>query len=147
MKQKKQTFSTPVGTARYPWLAEPDTAFGQEKYKSELILSPEDAKPLIDLINKTVTDLSADPSKLSLPYSTDEDTGDIIFKTKTSYKPKFFDSAGHPIIESKIPQIWGGSKLKLGGNIAPWSMNGKGGITLQLLKAVSYTHLTLPTIA
>lgn len=136
MKQKKTAFSSPLGVARYPWLTEPDTAFGQEKFKCDLILSPEDAKPLIEQVNKVAGDFGAMAGKASLPYFTDEDTGDVIFRTKTTYKPKFFDSAGDPIIESKVPPIWGGSKLKLGGWIAPWSMNGKCGITLQLMKCM-----------
>jgi len=136
MSSNKIAFSTSVGVARYPWLKEPDTAFGQESFKCMLILSPKEGQPLVELINKTAEQAGFNATNGSLPYETDEETGDFVFKTKTNFQPKFFDSAGAPIIESKIPDIWGGSQLKLSGWIAPWSVNGKRGITLQLMKVM-----------
>jgi len=137
MKTQKETFSTDIGTARYPWLKEPDTAFGQESYKCMLILDPTSAQPLVDKINKVAEDtFGSKAAKAMMPIETDEETGDIIFKTKSGYLPKFWDSQGNPVIEANIPEIWGGSKLKLAGWIAPWNKNGKMGITLQLMRVM-----------
>lgn len=137
MKAQKESFSTVAGTARYPWLKEPDTAFGQESYKCMIILDPKDAKPLVDKINKVAEDsFGAKADKAMMPIETDDETGEIILKTKSSYQPKFWDSQGNPIIPANLPEIWGGSQLKLGGWIAPWNKNGKMGVTLQLMKVM-----------
>tara|TARA_R110000796_G_scaffold53096_4_gene124872 strand:- start:2639 stop:3181 length:543 start_codon:yes stop_codon:yes gene_type:complete len=136
MSVQKETFSTPVGTARYPWLKEPDTAFGQQAYKCMLILSPTDAQPIITKIEAMKALFGAKADKAMLPYEEDAETGDIILKTKTTFEPLFFDSQGNPVVSGSLPDIWGGSQLKLGGMISPWNKNGKMGITLQLGKVM-----------
>ena len=49
----KQTITTPTGVALYPWLNKPDTEYNKDgEYKVNLVLSKEDAQPLIDTINE-----------------------------------------------------------------------------------------------
>lgn len=136
MKSQKESFSTPVGTARYPWLTEPDTAFGQSAYKCMLILSPTEAQPIIQKLDEIKTQFGAKADKAMMPFETDEETGDIIFKTKTTFEPSFFDSQGNPVVQGSLPPIWGGSRLKLSGWLSPWNKNGKMGITMQLMKVM-----------
>ena len=52
MKKKNEKYLTPVGTASYPYLVNPDTKFNPEgEYKVSLLLSESDAAPLIKLID------------------------------------------------------------------------------------------------
>ena len=54
-KKPKINFQTPVGVAKYPHLNKPDTAFDAEgKYKAELLVSQDEAKPLIKLIEDAI---------------------------------------------------------------------------------------------
>tara|TARA_B100001094_G_scaffold332019_1_gene402388 strand:- start:280 stop:822 length:543 start_codon:yes stop_codon:yes gene_type:complete len=137
MKSNKVGFSTAVGTARYPWLKEPDTAFGQESYKCMLILDSKEGA----LLHKQIVELAEEnfgskADKALMPFEKDDETGEFVFKTKSSFQPKFWDSQGNPITTSNLPDIWGGSQLKLAGWIAPWNKNGKMGVTLQLMKVM-----------
>ena len=48
-----KTFTTPTGVANYPYISKPDTQFDAEGvYKVTLAVPEEEAKPIIDLINK-----------------------------------------------------------------------------------------------
>ena len=136
MLNEKKSFTTCTGTARYPWLKEPDTAFGQEVYKCQLILNKEEAEPLLKEIMEMQQQFGAKADKAMLPVAIDEETGDYIFKCKSQYQPKFWDSQGNPVLPARLPDIWGGSRLKLGGWIAPWTKHSKVGITLQLMKVM-----------
>ena len=52
-KIKLTTYTTPAGTAFYPYLFTPDTKFDANGvYNVKLRLSEKEAKPIIDLINK-----------------------------------------------------------------------------------------------
>ena len=44
----KAKFTSPKGTAMWPWLSKPDTRFDAEgKYKSDLLVKKEDAKEIV----------------------------------------------------------------------------------------------------
>ena len=125
----KTKFTTPKGIAIYPWLQpdRPDTAFDPEgKYKVSLKMSEAEAKPLMELIKQVKADNFAPKDKVHLPFSTDEETGDIIFKVQSKYKPKYVDSSGSPIPEDKVPLMFGGSELKAKGMLDPYSGSSKG---------------------
>lgn len=130
----KTKFTSPAGRAQYPWLNEPDNAFGGEpKYKTNLIV--EDSQELKALIDKIAEDnFGNKASKASMPYDTDEDTGETVFKVKSKYAPTFFDAQGQNLVGKQVPNIWGGSTIRVGGIIAPWSVSGKSGISLQLTR-------------
>jgi len=52
-----QNVTTPTGVAMYPWLTKPDTKFNEDgEYKVNLVLSKEDAKPLLKVINSVFED-------------------------------------------------------------------------------------------
>ena len=61
-----------------------------------------------------------------MPFSTDEETGEIIFKLQSKYQPKYVDASGNPIPEDKVPSMFGGSTLKASGILDPYNKNGKG---------------------
>ena len=134
MAQQPITFTTPKGVAQYPWLSKPDTKFSEEgEYKVSLILSKEEAIPILKQINEVFAENVAaevkknggkDIKKAPPPYMEQLDdagnsTGKVIlkFKSKAAYKPAIFDAKGIPMIESNV---WGGSEIKINGSIAPY---------------------------
>ena len=125
----KTKFTTPKGIAIYPWLQpdRPDTAFDSGgKYKVSLKMSEADATPLMELIKQVKSDNFAPKDKVHLPYSKDDETGEIIFKVQSKYKPKYVDSSGSPIPEDKVPLMFGGSELKAKGMLDPYTGSSKG---------------------
>jgi hypothetical protein len=67
-----------------------------------------------------------------LPYDTDEDSGETVFKVNSKYAPSFFDAQGQNLVGKQVPAIWAGSTIKVKGIIAPWTVSGKSGVSLQL---------------
>jgi hypothetical protein len=143
-----KTFTTPKGTAYYPYISAPDTKFDEQgHYKVNLCLSKEDAKPVTDLIQGEILAgikalKEAKPNKTikqaPLPFmdevdeETGEPTGNVIikFKSKAAYKPAVFDAKG-----SMMPKhnIYGGSILKVNGSAAFYESPSVGaGVTLRL---------------
>jgi len=132
---QKIKFTTKSGRAKYPWLNKADTEFDAEgKWKTQLILDPSDAEGLVTLMNETAHDNFGSKAKYKLPVTHDEQTGDVIIKAQSKYQPKYYDAAGQVIPFSKLPSLFGGSVLKLGGQLNPYTANGSKGISLLLDK-------------
>lgn len=53
---------------------------------------------------------------------------------KVALSPKFFDAKGQPIPANRVPDIWGGSVLKISGNIVPFDnpATDNAGVSLRL---------------
>lgn len=132
---KVTKFISPVGRAKYPHLNKPDTAFdtNNPKYKTELVMSQEDAKPLVQLIKQAAADEFGN-KKVRMPYSVDEETGDVSFKVQSKYQPKFYDTQGQVIAPSALPNIGGGSQLRGGGILNLYTVSGSSGVGLMLDK-------------
>jgi len=135
MANQKTIFVTNKGTAMYPWLNQPDTQFDADGvYKCNLILPEDHTKELRKQVDKVVKEEFGDKAKnVRLPFKTDDETGHAIIVTKSKFQPKFCDASGQ-IMTGSIPKIWGGSTLKLGGYISPYSAGGNIGISLHLTK-------------
>lgn len=131
---KKPTFMTSKGVSVYPWLNKPDTQFDANGvYKCQLKMTPEEAKELLDRIAKVANDEFGDKAKnLRFPYKKDEETGEVLITAKSKYQPKFVDSTGQIIAESNVPNVFGGSVLKLSGNISTYDVGANKGVSLQL---------------
>ena len=131
---KKPTFMTSRGQAVYPWLNKPDTQFDANGvYKCQLKMKPEDAKELVDKMKAVANDeFGKNVSKAKMPYKKDEETGEIVFTAKSKYQPKFVDTTGQIIPEANVPNIFGGSTLKLSGNIGTYDVGANKGVSLQL---------------
>ena len=67
-----------------------------------------------------------------MPFKKDEETGEIVFTVKSRFKPKFYDQTANPIIEAEVPNIFGGSMLKLSGDISTYDVGANKGVSLQL---------------
>lgn len=142
-KAKKETFQTPAGIAQYPWLNQPDTQFDTTgQYKVNLRLSKAEAKTLVEAVKKAANDAFGDKAKsATLPIVNDEETGDVIIKTKSKYQPSICDSTGKTIPTEALPRIFGGSEMKLAGTLFPYTAGGRHGISMQL-GAVQLIKLT-----
>jgi hypothetical protein len=92
-----------------------------------------DAKPLVGQIKAAANDQFGDKAdSAKMPFKTDEETGDVIFVTRSKFVPKFMDSTGALINESSVPQIYGGSTLKVAGTMFQYATGGAIGVSLQL---------------
>lgn len=131
---KKNLFTTPKGVAQYPWLNTADFAYDSNgQFKCNLRMQVADAKELMDQIKAVANDeFGNKATNARMPFKIDEETGEVIFTTKSRFQPKFADSTGALIVEGKYPQIYGGSVLKLAGNLYPYNAAGGVGISMQL---------------
>tara|TARA_B110000977_G_scaffold93973_1_gene124265 strand:+ start:126 stop:674 length:549 start_codon:yes stop_codon:yes gene_type:complete len=126
-------FTSPVGTAVYPHLNTPDTQFNPEGvYKTSL--SMEDCAELVDMCHNLAVEEFGAKAKFRMPFSQDEETGNTVLKVKSKYAPKIFDSSGQIMVGDQIPNLWGGSTLKVGGFITTYTVSGSKGVSLQLTK-------------
>ena len=157
MAQAPNVFTTPKGIAKYPWLSKPDTKFNEEgEYKVNLILSKEDAAPIIEQINAAFAEnvkaevkknkgkdiKTANPPYMDEVDDDDKPTGNIIikFKSKAAYPPAIFDAKGNVMKESNI---WGGSEIRVNGSIAPYYVKliGAGvAIRLRAVQVIQYVE-------
>ncbi len=128
-------FTTPKGTAMYPWLNKADYQYHSEgQYKVQLRVANDDAKPLMADIEATAKEAfgEADGKSARMPWKKDAEAGEVIFSCKSKFKPKMVDSTGALIQAPGEPAIYGGSTLKLAGTMYPYNAGGGKGISLQL---------------
>lgn len=131
---KKATFVTPRGVAVYPYLTTADHAYNVDGiYKTKLRVQIDEAKGLMDEIKAIANEEFGGKSKTAkLPFTIDNETGTVEFAVKSKFKPKLADSTGSLIPEGKIPNIYGGSILKVAGVLFPYNAGGNIGISLQM---------------
>ena len=130
--RNKINFSTPIGTAKYPHLNKPDTAFDTEgKYKLELVFTASEAKPMMDAINKAAK-AEFGSAQFRVPFTVDEETADVAFKASSKYRPDFVDTTGNPVRVTDLPKIGGGSKLKMQAYLNVYTVSGSKGVSITL---------------
>lgn len=152
MATKQPRYTTPKGTAKYPWLSMPDTKFNPDgDYKVTLVLPVEEAGAIIQFLEEQLaaSEVKAkkdNPGKkvkvADAPYKMDEDNGnvEINFKLKArvnmqngdsfEQKPALFDAKGKPITDVNVG---GGSKVKVSYECVPFYTGLIGaGISLRL---------------
>tara|TARA_R110002073_G_scaffold222637_2_gene382801 strand:- start:1510 stop:2076 length:567 start_codon:yes stop_codon:yes gene_type:complete len=131
---KVNKFTTPAGIAKYPHLNSPDTAFDTDnpKYKTEILMSEEDAAPLIAQIKAAALEIFGAKANYRMPVTKDDETGQVSIKAQSKYLPKFYDTQGQIIVETALPKIGAGSTLKLGGLLNVYTVSGTKGVSLML---------------
>lgn len=131
---QRQTFVTHKGTAQYPWLNKADTQFDPEGvYKTNLLVPQDQAKHLIDQLKEIAQDeFGKKAATARMPYKIDEETGMMSIIAKSKFQPKFFDSKGQVV--NNPPNLFGGSVIKIGGVVSPYTVTGNNGISLRLTK-------------
>tara|TARA_R110000868_G_scaffold212019_2_gene462079 strand:+ start:427 stop:984 length:558 start_codon:yes stop_codon:yes gene_type:complete len=134
MADKKQNFITHKGTAQYPWLNKADTQFDSDGvFKTNLLVPQDQAKDLVDQLTQIAKDeFGSKASGARMPYKVDEETGMMSIISKSKFQPKFFDSKGQVV--TNPPPLYGGSIIKIGGVISPYTVTGNNGISLRLTK-------------
>lgn len=132
----KKTIALPRGTAKFPWLNQPDTKYGED-YKCDLMVELGDCNEVCAQIEDELEDYfqkeaeKAEASgkyrsieKAELPFF--EEGGLMLFRTKLNKNGKnkktgeewinkitFYDAKGKPIPEGQVPKIGGGSVLRI----------------------------------
>ena len=163
MKKRHHRFTTPVGTALWPHLNEPDTKFDKDgNYSVNLVVTKPQAMEISEKLTEILEEFiasgeSKSKKKAKLPIKEDTDqegqsTGNYQIKFKLravgqsrgerwEQRPALFDSQGQPLSEV----IGSGSKIKVGAEVVPYSTAMAGtGVSLRL-KAVQVIELQSQT--
>ncbi len=153
-KNKLTTYTTPAGTAFYPYLFTPDTKFDANGvYNVKLKLKEKEAKPIIDLINKEIaSEASKNKSTKKsefMPYKKVDGGIEFHFKLKAKGKTKagveyekkvkVFDAKGK-VIATPI-NVYSGSTIKVAYQIRPYFTNILGCGASLVLQAVQILNL------
>lgn len=139
MATKQPRYTTPKGTAKYPWLSVPDTKFNSDgEYKVTLVVPVEEADTILQFLDEQMSASEAKAKKenpgkkvkvADAPYKVDEENGnvEINFKLKArvnmqngdsfEQKPALFDAKGKPIQDVNVG---GGSKIKVSYECVPF---------------------------
>lgn len=160
-KPKKPRYTTPAGTAQYPYLTKPDTKFNPDgDYKVNLELPVAEAQEVIAFLDEQFAVALAqakkdNPGKKikegSPGYEINEDAGTAVLKFKTKAKVTtksgdsftqrvaLFDAKGKPI--TTAPNIGGGSKVKVSYEVMPYYTAIAGAGLALRVKAVQILNL------
>lgn len=139
MATKQPRYTTPKGTAKYPWLSSPDTKFNPDgDFKVTLVLSVQDGDTIMQFLDEQLAASEASAKKnnpgkkvkvADAPYKVDEENGnvEINFKMKAKVtmasgdsfdqKPALFDAKGKPLTDVNVG---GGSKIKVSYECVPF---------------------------
>lgn len=111
-KHLKERLVTPTGAAGFLHLAKEDPRYGG--YKAEIRLSPEKGKKLVQKIDKMAEEVFGEKAAArgNLPYIEDDETGEIVFRTKSKFPIPVFDAKGNKLSLKKV-RVGSGSKLRL----------------------------------
>lgn len=123
---------SPKGKASWPKLFKPDTRFNPEGvYQTGLILSPAEAADFQEKVKEAFVEEygKGKLDKALMPWKLDEE-GNVVLNFKSKRKPLIVDSQGQAI--NGEMNVGGGSIIKVGTGINPWSIAGKMGVTLYL---------------
>lgn len=143
---KKLSFTTPVGEARWAWLTKPHAFMengretGAPKFSIDVFFNPEDPA-----WKEFIAKLKGACGGKKLPFKWDEDeagqkTGLVYasFKTGEKYRPNLFDKYGKRY-EENAPLVGNGSKVRV--NFSPNEYTGFGGGINFYLNAVQIVDL------
>lgn len=138
--------STPVGTAVYPRLSNPDTKFDElGQYKADVSIPAAEAAELVEQLSAIWKNfVGKAPKKADNPMfmnevdEAGEETGNVIFKLRVKNrmnkkgelwdrKPKLFDAALKPTDVNP----WGGTKYAVSFDVREWEYGDKKGVSLQ----------------
>jgi hypothetical protein len=145
-KAKYEILTTPVGTAKWAYLFNPDTQFHTDGlYHVEVSFSKEESKSFIDVIERTIAEeMKANPNKKKSTHPTyklTEDGKSYEFKFKLKAKvnwakgsfeqrPKIYNSSLE-IMDQPVA-VYNGSKLKVAFEVVPYVSAFGVGVTLRM---------------
>jgi hypothetical protein len=132
----KVTFTTPIGVARFPKISKPDTTgdYADNKYKTDLVLDSADLKQVKQTITEFAKKEYGDLKNIKLPFgeAKDKETGETteFVRFKSARKPVIIDAK-----RNKVPddvEIYGGSKIRVGGTLNAYKKAGNKGVNIYL---------------
>ena len=124
-------FMSPKGKARYPHLNKPDTEYKEQgEYKTGLIVDPDEAMELVQKAKEMAEEYLSKEKDVHFPFATID--GELVMTCKSNYAPKFYDAAANLVPPGKVPELWGGSILKLKGAMQCYKNGSNAGVKLYL---------------
>jgi hypothetical protein len=129
----KAKFTSPQGTAVWPWFSVPDTRFDAEgKYKTDLMVPKDEAAPIMAEAKKIYIEEFGEKalSKAKWPFEIDEESGGVRFRAKSSKKPVLYDAEGS-VIKQDL-NVGNGSEIKISGVMSTYNAGGATGVTMYL---------------
>ena len=132
MATSKKTFTTAKGIGGLPAFEQAVRFQHDGVYTTKLRVPADDAKPLMDTVRALAQDeFGKAATSARMPgKSTRKPATSCCSKSRVS--TRFMDSAGKLISENNVPDIFGGSVLKLAGSLYAYNAGGSKGISLQL---------------
>jgi hypothetical protein len=136
MARASLKYQTEEGRAQYPWLNTADTEYDKDGiYHTKLIVPADNAKELIQSAKAFAKEeLGKKADTANMPFKVDDVTGAVIFNAKTQFVPKYYDSSGALLTGSRIPKVYKGAVLKLGGTLTSYDKGSIYGIKMNLTK-------------
>ena len=157
--KEKIVLMTPAAKTRYSHLNAPDTKYDRDGvYKTTLVLDKDDeeTKNFVRQVEEAArAAYGADAAKVDLPLQTDEETGQLLFKAKTKFAPKFVDSEGVLLNPANVPNVYSGSTIRMYVKLEPTAAQGKMYLSsyiqvVQIIEVVEESmgsqDLTFPTV-
>lgn len=129
----KSKFTSPKGTAQWPWLSKPDTRYDAEgKYKTDVLVTKDEAKDFMSTAKELYVEEFGEKalSKAKWPFMVDDETGGVTIRAKSSKKPGLFDAKGNVI--TKDLAVGNGSVIKIAGLMQTYDAGGNKGVTAYL---------------
>lgn len=137
---KKEIFTTPKATARFPFLTIADTKFNPDGiYRIELIFDPKDKghNEFLTHCKNLYTQSKGKniPYKKEIDLETHEETGKYIVKFTSNYKPRIFDAKGYHMDENIL--VGNGSVVRVSYGYSFYEgMNGGVKLYLQAVQVI-----------
>lgn len=130
----KVQYITPIGTARYVHLAQPDTKFDAEGvFNCQLILDAEGFAHFKKALDAFIDSQTwKNKKKLNMPFEELDDDAGWAIKTKSQYRVPLFDSKNRKVFDTRkddpedYPRVGSGSKLRLAVTFNAYSNKGEG---------------------
>lgn len=134
-------FKTPKAVCGYTHVQRPSKF---KKFETTLrFKSEKDIEEIVTAVKEMIVDQFGPKkaAKAKLPWSHDEDSGDLVLKTTSKYKPKVYNAKGAQIDEDRVPAVYSGSTVRAGIKFDCYDNDGKYGVTarfqsLQVIKLV-----------
>lgn len=134
-------FKTPKAVCGYTHVQRPSKF---QKFETTLrFKSEKEIEEIVSAVKEMIVDQFGPKKapKAKLPWSHDDESGDLVLKTTSKYKPKVYNAKGAQIDEDRVPAVYSGSTVRAGIKFDTYDNDGKYGVTarfqsLQVIKLV-----------
>lgn len=121
----KKFVTSPIGTAVYPHIHQPDTKYNPEgQYDLKIRVSKKDAEDFKSKILDATKDHVFKTKKIHIPIEEDKEGDGYIIKAKSKFKPIIYDSKKKALPDGI--NVSGGSEVRFFAEVRPYEKNGEG---------------------